>query len=92
MQGDQAMVQMKVLASLRSTGNVGSSSAVKKVLLEVIAYLALVRDTLASYSNSQQTYSIIFSSLSLKRTLYTLETWIDHETASSGKSTPVKKS
>ena len=67
MQGDQMTVQMKVLVSLFDQWDkVGSSSAVKKVLLEVIAYLVLVCDTPTSYSNSWQTYSITFSSFKLE--------------------------
>lgn len=55
MQGEHMTVQMKVLVSLFDQWDkVGSSSAVKKVLLEVIAYLALVRGTPTSYSNSRQ--------------------------------------
>ena len=55
MQGEHMTVQMKVLVSLFDQWDkVGSSSAVKKVLLEVIAYLALVRGTPTSYSNWRQ--------------------------------------
>ena len=47
--GDQMTVQMKVLASLFDQWEkVGSSSAVKRVLFDIIAYLALVRETPAS--------------------------------------------
>ncbi len=46
LQGDQTTVQMKVLASLFDQWEkVGSSSAVKRVLFDIIAYLALVRET-----------------------------------------------
>jgi hypothetical protein len=75
LQGDQTTVPMKVLVSLFDQWEkVGSSSTVKRVLLEFIAYLALVGETPTSYSNWRRTYSIIFSSFSSKRTLYTLET------------------
>ena len=66
MQGDQTTVQMKILVSLFDQWDkVGSSSAVKKVLLEVIAYLALVRDTQTFYSNSRQNL-LAFSSFKLE--------------------------
>lgn len=52
LQGDQTMFPMKVLMSLFDQWEkVGSSSAVKRVLLEFIAYLALVRETSTSYCN-----------------------------------------
>ena len=53
LQGEQATVPMKVLVSLFDQWEqIGSSSAVKRVLLEFIAYLALVRFILTSYPNS----------------------------------------
>ena len=49
LQGDQTTVQMKVLASLFDYWEkVGSSSAIKRVSFDTIAYLALVRETLTS--------------------------------------------
>jgi len=53
LQSDQMPVQMKILVSVFDQWEkVGSSSAVKRVLLETIAYLALVREIPTSYSNS----------------------------------------
>lgn len=57
-QSGQGAVQMKILASLFDQWDkVGSSFAVKRVLLGIIAYLALVREP-PSYSNSRRTYTI----------------------------------